>query len=1791
MITRRSVTLLLALALAGCADDDSGGAAPADGETYDATGSDGASGSSPACQRDPDLIAQGQECLRDDLCPCGTHCDLGRCVAACMDDGGCGAGERCDDFGRCGPEGQGKVGAFAPAGRDRVRAAPGVIRTGGKETPFRVRVHRAGAGGRARVVARGPVKVRCAPDAVFAAECLIADLPAGGVDIEVQRLPDAKADDPTVTSGAGALVFDDGGHMTFVALLDDAAPEAPLAGRYEGFVWLGAPSEVTGPAETNPQPGALDFVRGPATVRVFGASGAFTVEITDRDGVVLPAPLVLAGTRAENGALSATLPAVVLYGAATADGEAAEVSLASVPSTAGRLGGGLVELRFDAALLGLDLPGDGVPWRLVVSATRVEDLPEGATAPAPTDGAVLAEDLGRGAAPSAAFQLAQALADGGDPASVPGDLAPFAAVGAEANGVACFASPAERAEAEAARSATITAACNDSYAAAGFGVTTPGPNGRVPNAPCAGAATDAPVQIHCEWSRVDQVQVGTGCGQCVDACVAQEVANCQGDFFSGYCGQFDPQVNCNVCPNELFQPLKCDNPSDQDCYTACTSYCQGVKSGQTFQMEQVTAACDARCKAPPTSCTPAPVFEDETVQVGSCDALAAAWGCAISDASGTQGVFVGADIVSYEIERACNFDPLVTPTEAQCVTAAQCLEPDAFGANVGFGAGLSEMSGDPVCAGAVEPLFPALEGPIDDLEATLSACAADIGTGALGAASLDVLFGSAGCFDRGRFLLATDRAFASTRAGAPDPTAEAMGHRMVQGFVQLHALVATLGRNLYREQSVLGKVVDPSATAVDALEHSMALWPVVLHPRIAGALLALSPEVAREPDPRPRLGFDATDAVAVARVGVAVDLMEALTEQIALVDLLLDRAWFEGDAGRMAARRATASELLRLTAPVGALVAGLAASGADGDTTWGAAWKRTAPRYRQAVEALVKRLDIVASGANPIGIEDSDLPLYFQGDLYAPNERFSAISRGLLGQGVGSFDIVPQAVAAAQAALEDVAAKWQERASAKVASAQRIQDIKYRYGEMILVNCGGSFDNDTNYAGPGMAPCLNPGSQEVFDCADIDTEVCFVEESCRPRHDAFLEELTSADLAARLCVFSGLRQVYGANLVGATPAVDEVLKKVGPALAQARAAGEAFPLAITSLELRSATDRVAVVDVAGATVEVPLDALGGLDLKVPAFSLKPGGPKADVPYFAISATCEASRQASLALRPTAVPAACARADECPVGQACRAGHCEALSATDPLDSVDCYYDGDIAVQAIAVRAAAADIDIARREFDELLESYDIAKRSCIILKAGNDAIEAQTAKHNALMKDLDTARAVAAGIATAASAAKDCAASFNVESIVTGAVAGVCIASGVEAAATIAADVLETVMGNAERAHEEAVLALAGNTEEEICFNDAEMELVGARAALMRIERARQDQAAALVELRGLKSYTYDLFVEGGEAVAREEALLERSVPSQFLLSEAAERFDRRMAYARRVVYLTVRAVEYEFQTSLSDRQKVLSSTRPDQLEQVIQSLSTWVNSGKVKGASPDALHAVLSLREHLLQVGDKSGDPAGQKGLTDVERFRLLLTSRRYGEYDDQGNYLGQRIPFRVAPLAALGLGKSQGVPIVADNDCAERLWSVNAAVLGEGVYEGNQSSFTRLDLLKKNTFFSQWCEAPKSGPPFQVASVRPAINLLQDPTDPDREKVEAQDVNDYTRGRMQPYLNVSRADLEMEDYAQGATMELAGRGLYGDYAIFIPKAVLSLDGSPGLRLDRVDDILLRLDYVSVAR
>ncbi len=144
-----------------------------------------------------------------------------------------------------------------------------------------------------------------------------------------------------------------------------------------------------------------------------------------------------------------------------------------------------------------------------------------------------------------------------------------------------------------------------------------------------------------------------------------------------------------------------------------------------------------------------------------------------------------------------------------------------------------------------------------------------------------------------------------------------------------------------------------------------------------------------------------------------------------------------------------------------------------------------------------------------------------------------------------------------------------------------------------------------------------------------------------------------------------------------------------------------------------------------------------------------------------------------------------------------------------------------------------------------------------------------------------------------------------------------------------------------------------------------------------------------------------------------------------------------------------------------------------------------------------------------------------------------------------------------------------------------------------------GSDTSFVRVDLLKRNTFFSQWCGSAPEGQPYQVASTRPTRNLFREPGEGELVGGELGtefDVSSETRARIQAFVNVDRGTLETPDYANGESSELAARGLYGQYALFIPAAIIARESAggvydEGLVLDRIDDILIRLDYVSVAR
>jgi hypothetical protein len=1101
--------------------------------------------------------------------------------------------------------------------------------------------------------------------------------------------------------------------------------------------------------------------------------------------------------------------------------------------------------------------------------------------------------------------------------------------------------------------------------------------------------------------------------------------------------------------------------------------------------------------------------------------------------------------------------------QALCSTGAAVAGANDFSTSL-FSATLGS-SGDLSCQGPTAPdVFPIFQSTSLTGLQLVDACAADLDR-QVPAANEALFAPGATCVDRGRFEAALDFVLRSSA----DPTSSALAQRLLSRWLDLHGRLAREALEDLRLEDALGG--DVGDAVGQALRRSLAGWQQLLEPAQAGALLAMPAQALGDPDPRPRIQPAAAlraDRDDTNGVGLPVAMLVTLSAQLDAADSLLERAWY---AGKPQSQDELVRDVLQHSHAALGLASELARRAQSaGALGWQRNWETALTDFALSYRRLVDRLGLIAEGRNPIGIDDADLPLYFSGQLDDPNRRFSAISDYLIGEGASTATAwLPRAVAAAQSAFDAAQGEWSYRVDKQLASDRRIDDITRRYGELITGYCGAPI-NDPNF---------NVGSYNVLD-QPLDTETCFIEPKCRQRPEDFQGSLSAGALGEQLCVASGIAEIYGAGYSFGDPALDAVLRQAAPYLKPSVLAqqGGSFPLRITGLQ-QAVNERSATILLGGSSplkLVVPLGTTGNVQLQDPT-GIDPQK------IARVRAQCGDARAKTESVRKgKAAPSSCQLADDCALGQSCLAGVCQSDAINDQLDRVDCYYDGAIAEQALALRSAAKDVEIARAEADEFIDRYGIALKSCAIYQQTHADIQVATEELNGTLNRLAQAKVACDAVAHAAGAVKDTAAAADSPGV---AVAGG--AAALEAGALIASDVLAEQMDEAQRSHDALVAKRQAKGEEQVCLNEARKELVGAKAAALRISKSMQDLARNVVNLRGQKSYTAALWQEGNMALARERELLARSSTQQFWLNDKVLAYENKLRQARRVAYLAVRAVEYEYQASLALRQDVIAARRPLDLQTVLDELSAATGTRSLAGSRPSSLSTVVSLRTQLLQLRDRSQDPPGFQTLSEAERFRLYVSSPRFADYDAQGVYQGQRVPFSLVPADA---GQGAGIPLLAGSDCAERLWSVNASILGDGVVAPEAGTSSRIELWKSNTFYSQWCSSPSSGPRYQVESVRPEINLFQEPGVAGAPS-NGRSFSQYTRARIQAYHNVPRASFEAGEYGQGSTSELAARGLWGEYVLFFPASTLKSSQPDGLDLSRLDDILLRLDYVSVAR
>jgi len=261
-------------------------------------------------------------------------------------------------------------------------------------------------------------------------------------------------------------------------------------------------------------------------------------------------------------------------------------------------------------------------------------------------------------------------------------------------------------------------------------------------------------------------------------------------------------------------------------------------------------------------------------------------------------------------------------------------------------------------------------------------------------------------------------------------------------------------------------------------------------------------------------------------------------------------------------------------------------------------------------------------------------------------------------------------------------------------------------------------------------------------------------------------------------------------------------------------------------------------------------------------------------------------------------------------------------------------------------------------------------------------------------------------------------------------------------------------------------------------------------------------------------------------------------------------------------------AVQYEFQQSLPYKKDILAATTPSALEDVVIALKQEQAGRSINRRRPEASSVVLSLRDDILKVADRSEvTTLGERAWTPAQRFSGQLDNTAFAYFDKAGNYMGQAVPFNLGPNGIL------------ETRCGERMWRVTATIQGDGLSDAAPN--TSLLLLKRNTFSSQWCagDAP-DGSTMQSASIYPSAQLFK-PGDPGA----AADPSTFTPALVTPWFNIPRTDFYKSTYQDGSSEELAGRGLYGDYVLLFPKQMLDA----GFAIDKVEDVLLRIDYNSV--
>lgn len=1029
------------------------------------------------------------------------------------------------------------------------------------------------------------------------------------------------------------------------------------------------------------------------------------------------------------------------------------------------------------------------------------------------------------------------------------------------------------------------------------------------------------------------------------------------------------------------------------------------------------------------------------------------------------------------------------------------------------------------------------------------------------------------------FALDVDRNRALGTATTPDLAASRFGARLIQQWLAMQSVagadplrIATLGPLLPNGPDVDRlRYYAQYGNAFTALKSSIGAWDLVLDPRVATALATMAPAALASPDYRTSIFPDKPYVGGEQTLGLPGNVIATLTSQLegvsGLVDALRNNRISQQDAQ-------TYAQEVRRFMPRNVVLFAMAQGlhdAARSETTpaWEDTWITSRAKYGVALGKIGDDLRALESKKNPLGIEEGDLPLYRLGDQDGIGRRFSAISDSLLGR-EDQLDpaIAPVLIEQANAAellARDSLVKVLERdfqtELQQAATDRNLEALKRHYGEQITSLC--IFDDLTTF--------------DVLENADrIDTNTCFIDPKCLPSPEEAKAREVKSDLSYKMCLFSKFRSKLGDALSLGSRELDGQVDSIASSF-RADAPLPALPAQL--VEALQADANAEPSARSKASVNLPAN--------VDSEALR-----------SMRDLCDAAKALSEAARPKTSPSSCATTDDCPVGLVCNA---ETKACTAPQEMPDTCFRGSIGQALLAVKSGASELDAARADFDAYAKNFEIASESCKLLEDAEEAAAERNEAYNKKMSALASVKLAADIAEKATSVARDYLEDSTKAPPASLFVSGPAAALGVAEVVSFGISAnMQLGMDELTRRHEAEAESYERKANLDVCRNDAKSALVGADAARLRVEKASHDLQQLLSQYQFLKVTLETAIQEGRTALKAENDRQVLPADVDYWLDDNVDLFTQRMRRARRALYLAVLGVEYEFQMSSAERENVLAAQNTGDLEAILGRLRDSVRRGApAGGGNPTELVSVLSLRKNILHLTGRENMPEGWHLLSDTERFQRLLVSPEYAVYGSDGKYLGQEIPFALQPLSANTLAEPAGVPLFSGLSCAERLWSVNASILGKDVVVGSDTSLVTIQIRKRNTFQSQWCGAGSTGLPLQIASTRPAQNLFVDPLSASSwqddsvlsSMTNTTETTAFSWATVQARLNVDQRSLEAAEYVDGQSTGLAGRGAFGDYTLFVPRTSQSVNGTPGLALERVEDVLIRLDYVAAER